>query len=185
MPDNEPTSTTTPATPAPAPAAPAAPAAPEWKPDGPFDPDRAASLISNLQGDKQKLQDQRDAQAQELATAQAKIAQFEAAQLSEAERKDKELADTKAALIAAQRTAALVKFGLDESAAVFINGQTETDIESQAQALAALKGTPAPAAPSSAVTPALTPVTAPGTPEPGAKAFNAREVAANARKRRY
>lgn len=182
MPDEAPVTTDATLT---TPAVPAAPAPTSWTPDGPLDPDRITSLVNGLQGDKAKLKAERDAQLAELEAANAKIAQYEAAQLSEAERKDKELADARAEVANARRDAALLKFGLDDSARVFLTGTTSADIEAQATALAALKGTPAPTPPSSSVTPALAPVTAPGTPTPGTEHFDAKALALEARQRRY
>ena len=179
MTDQAPT-TDAPATPptSEAPAAPAteAPKAPKW--DGDFDPDRAARLVENLRKENAEAK----AKAEEYA---AKLKEIDDSKKSESEKllaraeaAEKDLAETKKALIVGQVSA---EFGVHAS---YLTGSTKAELEASAKALAEWRnGAPAPApSTSSKPKPRLTPGegTAPTTDENDPAA-----IAAAIRKSRY
>lgn len=150
-----------PATP-PAPAAPAVPpaatpptpAAPKW--DGDFDPERAARLVENLRAEVAGLKTQN-------TEAQAKLTQYETAQLTEAEKLSQRAATAEAELAKTRREVAvrdaLEANGLPKDAARFLTGETAEEIAESAKAFAAL-------APAKSAEPADPPIP-PTLPVPG------------------
>jgi len=139
-----------PADPAPAPASEPTPAnaegAPQW--DGDFDPERAARLVANLRAENKAHKDA-------LAAAQAKIAEFETAQMSDREKLEQRAATAETELTKALRMLAVRDLGLDKELAQFITGTTAEEIEAQAKTLAARL---APATPEPPRKPTLAPV---------------------------
>jgi hypothetical protein len=133
--------------PAPEAATPPAASAPTW--DGDFDPERAARLVENLRAESKQHKEA-------LAKAQARIAEFEQAQMTEqekiahrAETAEKQLAD-------AHRRLAVLTHQLPESAVRFLTATTPEEIEAQAKELA--EAFPAPADSSSTSLPPTMPI---------------------------
>lgn len=122
-------------TPAPAPADPGtpapAPAAPKW--EGEFDPERAARLVANL---REELADYKS----KHGTAQAKLTEYERAQMSDAEKLTAERDSALSELTQLRRemnvSAALRKHGLSDEMAEFLTGDTADEIEARAAKLA-------------------------------------------------
>jgi hypothetical protein len=152
------------------------PADPEF--DGDFDEERAKTLIGKLRAEKAAAANARD----EYKT---KVDAFEASQLSEQEKRDRELAAAKDELAKTRREAALTRYKLPETALVFLTGETAEAIEAQAASLAALAPAPTeppiPVTTTSRVTPSLPDGQFTQPPAP----FDPVAVAAKARRPRF
>lgn len=181
MPD--PTDETTPATPAPEPVA---PPEPTFDFTGEFDADRARRLIEAQKADKARLRAEADAIRAERDELAAKWQAHEDAQLSEAQRTAKELADARAALAVARRQAALARHHLPDDALVFLTAESEEDIEAQATRLAALTPPSTDPTPTPDLHRTPQPLLVPGStiPDPP-EAFDPRVIAKRARERTY
>lgn len=127
--------TDAPAVPADGGATPPADAAPKW--EGDFDPERAARLIANV---REEAKGYKSA----LSEVQTKLAAFEQAQLSEAEKLAQRASTAETELSKARRELAvrdaLTDHGLPKSAARFLTGETAEEIADAAKAFAELSG---------------------------------------------
>lgn len=109
--------------------------APKW--EGDFDPERAARLVANLRGDN-------DALKAKFTEAQAKLTEYEQAQMSDMEKltarataAESELANLTRKLAVAD---ALRKHGLSDDDAEWLTGDTAEEIDARAAKLAARGG---------------------------------------------
>lgn len=111
-----------------APVVPAAGTAPQW--EGEFDPARAARLVENLRTES-------NAHKAALTAAQAKVAEFEQAQMSEQDKVAQRAQAAETRLAETYRKLAMVSHKLPENAAEFLTATSPEDIEAQAKRLAA------------------------------------------------
>lgn len=115
--------------------APPADAGPKW--DGAFDPDRAARLVANLR-------DESAGYKSALSEVQAKLAEFETAQMSEAEKLAQRATTAEGELKALRRdkavSDALRKHALTDDDAEFLTGETAEEIDAKAAKYAARAG---------------------------------------------
>lgn len=105
--------------------------APKW--EGDFDPDRAARLVANLRAEVQRKQDA-------LATANAKLTEYEQEKMSEqeklaqrAEEAERERDELKRSLMVSE---VVRKYGLPDDLAQFLSGDTAEEVEEKAKVLA-------------------------------------------------
>lgn len=125
---------------------PVAPATPTW--EGEFDPERAARLVENLRAESKARQDA-------LTAAQAKVAEFEQAQMSEQDKVAQRAQAAEAQLAETYRKLAMVSHKLPEAASEFLTATSPEDIEAQAKRLAETFPTPAAGSPSEPLPPTL------------------------------
>lgn len=135
---------------------PAAGTAPKW--EGEFDPERAARLVENLRNESKAHKDA-------LAAAQAKIAEFEQANMSEQEKIAQRAQDAETRLADAHRKLAALTHKLPENAIKFLTASTPDEIDAQAKELAS--AFPAPAADSTNSLPPTLPIPGNGSDPAG------------------
>jgi hypothetical protein len=178
VPSPAPTEEPTPA-PSPAPAGsddakPAEGGAPDW--EGEFDPERAARLVANLRESEKKMK--------------ARLAEFEAekqaredAEKTEAQKLADRLAKAESEAQAARRdllvTKAAAKYGIPETLAGFLSGDSEEEIEEKAKALAEYAGGTKP--PANPIPGKPKPTLVPGSGEGATEDFDPDAVAAKIR----
>lgn len=140
--------------------------------EGEFDPQRARDLIDKLRSTVKGLRSElREVTAERDTLRQAEQERADA-EKSEVERATEAAEKAQAELANARRelwlTKAIAKHGLDEDARDFLTGESEEEVLTRAERLAALRGSSASDAPK--VTPAVrpTPALVPGhSAEPG------------------
>ena len=125
---------------------PETPAAPKW--DGDLDPERVARLVANVREEAKSYKDKAHTLASELEEARAKLAQYEEAQMSEAEKLAKRAESAEKELATMRRELAvrdaLTEYGLPKEAARFLSGETPEEIAEAAKAFAAIATTKPP-----------------------------------------
>lgn len=120
--------------PTPAQTPPAQPTQPAQTWQGEYDPERAARLVDNLRTEAQGYKT-------EIATLREKVAGFEQAQLSDAEKLTQRAESAETELVTARREAVMLRHGLPDEAAELMSGTTVEEINARAEKLKGLFGT--------------------------------------------